>query len=60
MSVTKTARKRYQAFLYDGARADEAMRQSGLGYRAEDVQRYLEAKVRGRKAHRPKAVRWRG
>jgi hypothetical protein len=60
MSATKTARQRYQAFPSDAVRAYKAMRQSGLGYRAEDVQRYLEAKVRGRKVRRPKAFRWRG
>jgi len=51
--------ERYQAFLEDGMRADEAMQLSGLGYDAKDVHAYLEAKVRGRKARRPKAVRWR-
>jgi len=50
--------ERYQAFLEDGMRADEAMQQSGLGYDAKDVHAYLEAKVGGRKARRPKAVRW--
>lgn len=51
--------ERYQAFLDDGMRADEAMQQSGLGYNAKDVHAYLEAKVQGRKARRPKAIRWR-
>lgn len=53
------AMERYQAFLDDGMRADEAMQQSGLGYNAKDVHAYLEAKVQGRKARRPKAIRWR-
>jgi MFS-type transporter involved in bile tolerance (Atg22 family) len=60
MKGTRTARKAYQAFLNDAVRAEEAMRQSGLGYRADDVYRYLEAKVRGGKARRPKTIRWRG
>ena len=51
--------ERYQAFLDDGMRADEAMQQTGLAYDANDVHAYLEAKVRGRKARRPKAIRWR-
>jgi predicted transcriptional regulator len=54
------AAERYQAFLSDGVRADEAMLRSGLGYAAEDVHSYLEAKVAGRRARRPRQVRWRG
>lgn len=51
--------ERYQRFLEDGMRADEAMQQSGLGYDANDVHAYLLARVRGKKARRPKAFRWR-
>lgn len=54
------AAERYQAFLRDGVRADEAMLRSGLGYAAEDVHAYLEAKVAGHRARRPRPVRWRG
>ncbi len=54
------AAERYQAFLQDGIRADEAMLRSGLGYTAEDVHAYLEAKITGRRARRPRPVRWRG
>jgi len=54
------AAERYQAFLRDGVRADEAMLRSGLGYAAADVHAYLEAKVAGRRARRPRPVRWRG
>jgi len=53
------AMERYHVFVEDGMRADQAMQQSGLGYDAKDVHAYLEAKARGRKARRPKAVRWR-
>ena len=53
------AAERYQSFLDDGVRADEAMQASGLGYVAEDVHAYLAAKVEGRPARRPKPVRWR-
>jgi predicted transcriptional regulator len=54
------ATERYQAFLQDGVRADEAMLRSGLGYAAADVHAYLEAKVAGRRGRRPRPVRWRG
>ena len=54
------AMERYQRFLDDGMRADEAMQQSGLGYEAKDVHAYLEAKAKGRAVPRPKPVRWRG
>jgi len=47
------AAERYQAFI------DEAMQRSGLGYAAGDVHAYLEAKIRGRAARRPKPLRWR-
>jgi len=53
------AAERYQAFMEEGIRADEAMQRSGLGYAAGDVHAYLEAKIRGRAARRPKPVRWR-
>ena len=35
------------------------MQRSGLGYAAGDVHAYLEAKIRGRAARRPKPLRWR-
>jgi predicted transcriptional regulator len=53
------AEERYQQFLRDGMEADEAMQQSGLGYEAEAVYAYLEARVRGRKVRRPRPTRWR-
>jgi predicted transcriptional regulator len=54
-----TAEERYQAFLDDGVRADEAMVRSGLGYASEDVHAYVTALAEGRKPRRPKPVRWR-
>jgi predicted transcriptional regulator len=54
------AAERYAAFLQDGVRADEAMLRSGLGYAADDVHAYLEAKIAGRRARRPRPARWRG
>ncbi len=53
------AEERYQAFLDDGVRADEAMQRSGLGYAAADVHAYLAVRAEGRAARRPKPVRWR-
>jgi hypothetical protein len=52
-------RERYQAFVREGIRADEAMRRSGRGYRAVDVHSYLDAKVAGRPVRRPRLARWR-
>lgn len=54
------AGERYQAFLQEGLRADQAMQQTGLGYEADAVHAYLESRARGRKARRPHAARWRG
>ena len=54
------AEERYQAYLDDGVRADEAMQRSGLGYAAADVHAYLAVRAAGRAARRPKPVRWRG
>ena len=53
------AEERYQAFLADGVRADEAMQRSGLGYAANDVHAYVTGRTRGRAARRPRPVRWR-
>jgi hypothetical protein len=36
------------------------MQRSGIGYAADDVHRYAEAKAAGRRVKRPKPVRWRG
>ena len=52
--------ERHEAFVRDALEADKEMRESGLGYAAEDVHEYLRAKVRGRKVRRPKPVPWRG
>jgi len=53
------AAERYQAFLAEGMRADEAMLRSGTGYDATEVHAYLSTKVSGGGARRPKPVRWR-
>ena len=53
------AAKRYRSFLDDAARADVAMRESGVGYAMQDVHAYVAAKVRGKRAKRPSPVKWR-
>ena len=53
------AAKRYRSFLDDAARADVAMRKSGVGYAMQDVHAYVAAKVRGKRAKRPSPVKWR-
>jgi predicted transcriptional regulator len=53
------AAKRYRSFLDDAARADAAMQESGVGYAMQDVNAYVAAKVRGKRAKRPSAVKWR-
>lgn len=52
------AAERYQEFLADGVRADEAMLRSGLGFAADDVHAYLGEKIGGTRVKRPKPVRW--
>jgi predicted transcriptional regulator len=54
------AMERYERFIDEGMRADEAMQHSGIGYEAGEVHAYLDAKASGRAARRPKPVRWRG
>lgn len=53
------AAERFDRFVEEARKADERMQASGLGYRADEVHAYLEAKVRGRKASRPKPAQWR-
>ena len=53
------ASERFEQFLVAARQADERMQERGTGYAAADVHRYLEAKVAGRKAARPKPVQWR-
>jgi predicted DNA-binding protein len=53
------ATERFEQFLAEVRQADERMQQGGIGYLAADVHEYLEAKVTGLKATRPKPVQWR-
>jgi predicted DNA-binding protein len=53
------AAERFEQFLADARQVDERMQEGGIGYLAADVHEYLEAKVTGSKATRPKSVQWR-
>ena len=53
------AAERFEQFLAEVRQADERMQEDRTGYTAVDVHEYLEAKVTGRKATRPKLVKWR-
>lgn len=46
-----------QAFVADARAAEKEVRETGLVYRAEEVHRYVLARVAGKKARRPKPVR---
>lgn len=46
-----------EQFLEEGIAADDAMQRSGLGYDADDVRAYVNAKALGKHAKRPRAKR---
>ena len=50
--------ERFQEFIEDARQADLQMQGTREGYGADEVHRYLEAKVEGRSARKPKPVRW--
>ena len=51
--------ERFEQFVADARQADQRMQESGQGYAAADIHGYLEAKIAGRKATRPKPAQWR-
>ena len=53
------AAERFEQFLAAARQADERMQESVMGYAAQDVHAYLEAKIAGHRAARPKPVQWR-
>jgi predicted DNA-binding protein len=53
------AAERFEQFLAEARQADERMQERGFGYAAAGVHGYLEAKITGPKATRPKSVHWR-
>jgi predicted transcriptional regulator len=54
-----TATEQRARFVADAKAADAEMRRSGKGFTAEDVHKYLRAKVARIPARRPKAKSWR-
>ena len=53
------AAERFAQFVADAQQADQCMQESGRGYVAADVYGYLETKIAGRRATRPKPAPWR-
>ena len=53
------AAERFEQFVADARQADQRMQEGGQGYAAADVHSYLEAKIAGRKATKPKPAQWR-
>ena len=53
------AAERFEQFVADARQADQRMQETGQGYAAADVHGYLEAKIAGRNAARPKPAQWR-
>jgi len=47
-----------KAFIADALAAEKEVKKTGLVYRAEEVHRYLRARAAGKKAARPKLVKW--
>lgn len=57
LETQATLAEKRRDFLAEAAAAEREVRESGMVYRAEDVHRYLTARVAGRKVRRPKPVR---
>lgn len=55
-----TAAERRAGFVAEAQAAREEMQRAGTGYDADEVQAYLQARVAGQAAVRPKAKSWRG
>ena len=53
------AAERFEQFVAEARQADQRMQETGQGYVAADVHGYLEARIAGRKATRPKPAQWR-
>jgi predicted transcriptional regulator len=54
-----TLAERRKAFVNEALAAEEQMLRTGKGYLAEDVHKYFDAKIAGKKAVRPKLKTWR-
>jgi predicted transcriptional regulator len=53
------AAERFEKFVADARQADQRMQESGQGHAGADVHSYLEARIAGGKATRPKPAQWR-
>ena len=53
------AAEQFDRFVADARQADRRMQESKIGYEATAVHKYLEARITGRKAIRPKPAQWR-
>jgi predicted transcriptional regulator len=57
---TVLATEQRASFIAEALTAEQEMLESGLGYAAEDVHRYIKARVAGENPERPEARPWRG
>lgn len=48
------------SFIAEALAAEQEMLESGQGYAADDVHRYIKARIAGENPERPKARPWRG
>ncbi len=48
------------SFIAEALAAEQEMFESGLGYAADDVHRYIKARIAGERPERPEAKPWRG
>ena len=53
-----TLAEKRKAFVADALAAEEEVRRTGKVYAIDDVHRYMRALARGKKARRPKPVKW--
>ena len=51
--------EKHRRFVADALAADDEMERSGQGYAFDKARAYLEAKIAGRPATRPRKVSWR-
>lgn len=47
-----------KAFVADALAAETEVERTGVAYKASDVHRYIRARAAGKKAVRPKPVKW--
>jgi len=54
------AAERRASFVADAEAARKQMQDTGKGYEANEVHAYIQARIAGKKALKPKAKSWRG